>query len=157
KLDPSFGNNGKTRTNFGGDDQGRAVALVGDGRIVVAGRTNVNGNYDIAVARYTSTGALDPTFDGDGKVITNFSGSNYDDAVSVAIQRDGKIVVAGSSNSAGSFDFAVARYDINGMLDPSFGTGGKVTTDFGSLSADAGFGLAITGDQKIVVAGTSNK
>ena len=75
-------------------------------------------------------GELDPSFGNGGTVITSFGGADV--ASAVAIQPDGKLVVAGRTNIAGNTVFALARYDPNGGLDPAFGTGGLVTTDFGS-------------------------
>ena len=98
-----------------------------------------------------SGGMLDPTFDGDGKVTTDFS-NGTDLARGVALQPDGKIIAAGSTNS----DFALARYNSDGSLDSNFGSGGRVTTDFFGKQ-DAGNALALQPDGKIVVAGSSNR
>jgi uncharacterized delta-60 repeat protein len=103
-----------------------------------------------------AAGDLDPSFDGDGRVITDFSGQN-DAAQGLAIQPDGKIVAAGTAGN----DFALARYCADGRLDDGascgpggFGSGGKVTTDFGQ--EDKGQAVAIQADGKIVVAGTTS-
>src|SRR5438309_1488545 len=98
-------------------------------------------------------GDLDTTFNGTGKVITDFAGAN-DQAGSVALQSDGKIVVAGSSDPGGNLDFALARYNADGSLDTTFGGTGKVTTDFGSRE-DEGDSVAIQSDGKIVASGYS--
>src|ERR687896_174979 len=74
-------------------------------------------------------GDLDPTFDGDGKVTTDFAGAD-DEAQGVAIQGDGKSVSAGLAGVSGTDDFALARYNSDGSLDPTFSGDGKVTTDF---------------------------
>src|SRR5687767_6352812 len=96
-------------------------------------------------------GDLDQTFDLDGRVTTDFG--SRDSAGGVVIQPDGKIVAAGFGAGPGEFDFAVARYNTNGSLDPSFGGGdGMVTTDF-ATSDDRGWALGIQPDGKIVVAG----
>src|SRR5262245_31560230 len=154
-LDPSFGTGGKVTTSFSNSadesDQAFAVAVQGDGAIVVAGTSN---GTNFALARYTAQGALDPSFSG-GKVTTTFGGE-FDQASALAIQPDGKIVAAGFSTANGSSDFALARYNTNGSLDPSFGSGGKVLTDFSSQSEDAAFALAIQPDGKILVAGYSD-
>ncbi len=142
-LDPSFGSSGKVTTDFGGSDAASAVAIQTDGRIVAAGRS---GSGDFALARYNVDGSLDPTFGSSGMVMTDFGGS--DAASAVAIQPDGRIVTAGRS---GSGDFALARYNADGSLDPSFGSGGKVTTDFGGF--DLALGVALQSDGKIVAAG----
>lgn len=98
-----------------------------------------------------AAGALDLGFDGDGKVLTNFSFQSSDSARATVVQPDGKIVVAGDSNGK----FALARYDSNGSLDASFGSGGIVTTTIGSGFAEA-HALALQPDGKIVVAGNAS-
>ena len=101
-------------------------------------------------------GDLDPTFSGDGKVLTDIAGGD-DGASSVAVQADGKIVTAGfASQPAGGRTFVVVRYGSAGSLDPSFGDVGIVTTSFGGGSA-AARAVAIEADGDIVVAGTSNQ
>jgi uncharacterized delta-60 repeat protein len=99
-------------------------------------------------------GDLDPTFDGDGKVTTDFAGS-FETAGAVAIQGDGKIVAAGTAaDVSGISDFALVRYNTDGSLDTAFDGDGKVTTDFaGSGSRDEAHAVAIQGDGKIVAAG----
>src|SRR6516225_4144532 len=95
-------------------------------------------------------GDLDTTFGSGGMVITNFGG--YDFASALALQSDGKIVAAGTTRPggpSGSSNFALARYNSDGSLDTTFGTGGRVTAD----SLGEAFALAIQSDGKIVVAG----
>jgi uncharacterized delta-60 repeat protein len=96
---------------------------------------------------------LDTTFDTDGKVTTQV-GSSTDEAKSVVLQSDGKIVVAGSSNNGSNSDFAVVRYNSNGSLDTTFNTNGKVTTQVGSSTEEAK-SVVLQSDGKIVVAGFS--
>jgi uncharacterized delta-60 repeat protein len=102
-------------------------------------------------------GDLDLSFDGDGKVITDFGAD--EEAHGVAVQSDGKIVAAGMTfdpvTYTGPGDFALSRYNANGSLDPAFGSGGKVRTDFGTLW-DGASAVAIQADGKIVVAGSRN-
>jgi uncharacterized delta-60 repeat protein/uncharacterized repeat protein (TIGR01451 family) len=149
-LDPTFDGDGKVTTDFAGShDQAFGMALQGDGKIVAAGIAVVSGNDDFALARYNADGSLDTTFDGDGKVTTDFAG--LDIVWAVAIQGDGKIVAAGVS---GAYDFALARYNANGSLDTTFDGDGKVTTDFAG-SSDFAFAVAIQGDGKIVAAGAA--
>ena len=104
-----------------------------------------------------TAGTLDTLFGTDGKVTTPI-GAGTDVAYAVAIQSDGKIVVAGSSYNGTNDDFALARYNTNGSLDTSldtsFGTDGKVTTAIGAGS-DVAYAVAIQSDGKIVVAGSS--
>jgi len=107
-LDPTFGVGGLVITDIGSEDQGWAVALQGDGRIVAAGMTGVDETRDFALARYNTDGSLDQSFDGDGKRTIDFGGMEF--AFDVAIQSDSKIVVAGASRQPGfEFDFALAR------------------------------------------------
>jgi uncharacterized delta-60 repeat protein len=154
--DPTFGNGGKVTTDFSGDfDAASAVIVQNDGKVIVVGRaTSVGGTKaDFGIVRYDKFGNPDPNFGNGGKVITDFSG-NDDSASAVALQSDGKLVVAGSA-TLNSRDFAVARYDNLGNPDMSFGSGGKVTTDFlGGI--DRGSDVAIQNDGKIVVAGVAN-
>jgi len=97
---------------------------------------------------------LDTSFGANGKVITDFGGT--DEAYSVAINpTTGKIIVAGFTNVNGSNDFALAGYLSNGNLDASFGTNGLVITDFGEI--DIAYSVVIKPDGKIIVAGYTNK
>lgn len=153
-LDASFGTGGRVLTDFGGSqDYGRSVAVLDDGKIIVVGYSGTYPISDFALARYHADGTLDTSFGTGGRVVTDFDG--FDDVgVSVVLQSDGKMVVAGYS-LAGDYDFALVRYHTNGTLDSSFGTGGKVTTNFGSYN-DLGLGVAVQGDGKILVAGYSS-
>ena len=155
--DTGFGNGGKVTTDFAGkDDFGYSVALQPDGKIVVAGfATNASGGTDFAMARYTTAGVLDTGFGTGGKVTTDFAGKN-DFGSSLALQPDGKIIVAGYTiNATDNANFALARYTASGVLDTGFGTGGKVTTGFGTGNA-VGFGVALQADGKILVTGYSD-
>jgi uncharacterized delta-60 repeat protein len=154
-LDRNFNRSGKQTTDFfGGSDYVHGVAIQSDGKIVVAGRVfnPTTDNNDFGLARYNTNGSLDKTFSGDGKQTTDFG--SYEDARGLAIQSDGKIVVVGEfyNPESGSGDFGLARYNMNGVLDNTFGTNGKQTTDFGG-SDEYARGLAIQSDGKIVVAG----
>jgi uncharacterized delta-60 repeat protein len=145
-LDLTFGSGGVVTTDFGGSDSAEAVAIQSDGKIVAVGGTFSFPSGDFALARYNADGSLDASFGPGGKVTTDFGG--FDAASAAVIQPDGRIVAAGRS---GSGDFALARYNADGSLDPTFGSGGKVTTDFGGF--DAAFGVALQADGKIVAAG----
>jgi uncharacterized delta-60 repeat protein len=148
-LDPSFGAGGEVTTDFGRSDSAQAVAIQSDGKIVAAGGSFSFPSGDFALVRYIADGSLDPSFDSDGKVTTDFGG--FDTASAVVVQSDGRIVAAGRSFSSSSGDFALARYNADGSLDTTFGNGGKVTTDLGGF--DAAFGVALQADGKIVAAG----
>jgi uncharacterized delta-60 repeat protein len=151
-LDPSFGGDGKVTVDLGGGDNALGVALAGDGKLVAAGGTqDADGRVRFAVMRLNLDGALDPTFDGDGRVVTDF-GSTRALAFALAAQPDGKVVVAGNVLvGRDELRFALARYNVDGSLDPTFGIGGKVVTSFGEQSsADA---VLVQPDGKIVAAG----
>ncbi len=149
-LDASFGAGGKVITDLGSTDAARSIALQPDGKIVVAGVRCSPADCDFAVLRYQTDGNLDATF-GTGGVVTTDRGPN-DQLNGVAIQLDGKIVVGGLIYSGAQYDFAVARYETDGSLDSSFGTGGVVTTDFGANAR--AFGIRLASGGKIVLAGT---
>ncbi|TML99050.1 MAG: hypothetical protein E6G02_14550 [Actinobacteria bacterium] len=151
-LDATFGTGGKVTTDFAGDDdQAFAVALQPDGKIVAVGVAKTSRSRDFALARYNPNGSLDATFGTGGKVTTDFAG-NDDTAFAVVLQSDGKIVVAGGAKTSRSQDFALARYNANGSLDATFGTGGKVTTDFAG-NDDEAHALVLQPDGKLVAAG----
>jgi uncharacterized delta-60 repeat protein len=151
-LDASFGTGGIVTSDFAASlTAARSVALQPDGKIVAAGQTFVNGSFDFALARYNSDGTLDASFGADGIVTTDFAG-RPDRAFSVVVQPDGKIVAAGQAVIA-SFDFALARYNSDGSLDTSFGTGGLVTTSIGNGSFDFARSVALQPNGKIVAAG----
>jgi uncharacterized delta-60 repeat protein len=98
-------------------------------------------------------GDLDPSFGTVGKVTTDFAGGP-DEAFALAVQPDGKLVAAGATAGPGLGNFALARYNLDGTLDPSFGTGGTVTTSFGG-AGDVAFALVVQADGKLVAAGVT--
>ncbi len=168
-LDPTFGWGGIVLTDFyGGHDEGLAVALQPDGKIVVAGLAARPGPEfpqscqiscltvptDFAIARYNANGSLDSTFGLAGRVTTDFFGGQ-EFAISVVIQSDGKIVVGGTAyRSKSDADFALVRYNSNGARDTTFGWNGFVTTSFGS-GQDTIYRLALASDGKLLAAGTA--
>ncbi len=156
-LDNSFGANGIVLTSIGvWDDEVSSLAIQSDRKIVAAGNTDsvaANGTayeYFFALARYNSDGSLDGTFGKNGKVITAIGQS--DDASTVALQRDGKIVAVGYSLGKG---IALARYNNEGSLDSTFGADGIVTTTGIGWGGDRAYSAAIQSDGKIVVAGAA--
>jgi uncharacterized delta-60 repeat protein len=159
-LDTSFGSGGIVTTTFPGDGSyAFAIALQSDGKIIAAGTDFVDFNIgdmsdtDFALARYNPDGSLDTTFGNGGTVTTDFFG-NEDDVFSVLIQPDGKIVAVGSANDpANYYDFAAVRYLSNGTIDTTFGSAGKVSTDFGTRGFDRAQSAALQADGKIVAAG----
>jgi len=158
-LDDTFDVDGKVTTDF--DDrhsQAFSVAVQADGKIVVAGDAINRGDpsnpgFIIAVARYNTDGSPDSDFDVDGKVTTDFNGFSDVLARSVAIQADGKIVVAGVAAVDGSDVFALARYNSDGSMDSEFDVDGRVFTGFGSGSPAVNSVAIQPAGNRIVVAG----
>ncbi len=150
-LDTTFGGgDGRVTTGFGGDDLAQAVAIQPNGKIVVAG-TSWTSTARFALARYNANGTLDTTFGGgDGKVTTSFPEGDAQ-ALGVAIQSNGRIVVAGTVRDA-DYDFALARYTAGGSLDTSFSGDGRLTTSFGKDEEAAAVAIDPT-DQRIVAVG----
>jgi uncharacterized delta-60 repeat protein len=109
----------------------------------------------MAAPAHAKAGDLDPTFGTGGKVTTDFG--TIDDAISdkMAVQADGKPVAAGYADDGPARDFALARYTPTGALDPTFGTGGRVTTDFYGFTDHAQAGLVVQPDGKLVAGGAS--
>ena len=150
-LDPSFDGDGKRTIDYGGDeDAAMDVAVQPDGRIVLAGRGNVNA--DVAIQRLLPDGSGDPSFDLDGSLGIDFGGR--DGGRAVALQPDGKILVAGDSLTSSGLDLAIARVNADGSADPTFDGDGKRTIDYGVV--DGAMALALRPDGRIVVAGYGN-
>ena len=162
-LDTSFGGDGWVSTDFApgprlSSSYARAVAVQADGRIVAAGRNFSEGTSpDFAIARYRSDGSPDRSFGHGGRTITDFAG--YDDEIrSLAIDSRGRIVAGGQAckfpgNSDENCDFGLARYTSQGLLDPTFGRGGKVRTNLGSDILEGIRGVVIQPSGRIVAAG----
>ncbi|MFY0566500.1 hypothetical protein ACN28E_22060 [Archangium lansingense] len=157
-LDATFGSGGKVVTDISaGTDEAQAVAVQADGKIVVTGwaLTGAGGTRDFATVRYLPDGSLDTSFGSGGIVLTDFFGGN-DLGSAVVVQRDGRIVVGGIVNNPGSLsdDFGLARYNPDGTLDSTFGSGGRVVTDFDGR-IDGIQGLALQPNGRIVAVGNS--
>jgi len=146
-LDPTFGSGGKRVVDFGGDDESvYGAALQPDGKIVLAGDSRLQ----VAVARLKANGALDTTFDGDGKKLLSWGALGR--ATAVVVAPNGKILLGGFSGPEGG-NIQVARLKANGALDTTFGTAGITTIDFGG--DDFGEAMARQADGRILVAGRS--
>jgi uncharacterized delta-60 repeat protein len=152
-LDPGFGSGGKTITRFAGD-AGAGAAVLQNGKVVVAGFAVTGATTDFALARYRPNGTLDPTFGNRGRVTTDVAGGAGDVATALVVQADGKLVAAGLTSGPAGQDFALVRYRPNGTVDPSFGSHGRVTTDFAG-GADAAHALVVQADGKLVAAGSA--
>src|SRR6266481_7124736 len=157
-LDTSFNGTGKATADFSKLDYGRSVAVQRDGRIVVAGYTtkSYESKKECALACFKANGSLDTSFNGTGKVTTDFGGDGNAEGRSVAVQTDGKIVVVGYASAGSTEKFALARYNADGTLDTSFGGTGRVITAVG-ISGSNATGVALQKDGKIVVAGYAVK
>lgn len=152
-VDTSFGTLGKVTTDFGKpDDWPYGMALQTDGKIVLAGSSG--SPYKIALSRYNDDGNLDTTFNSTGKVLANVT--SHDEGNAVALQTDGKIIVAGVSYAGSNQEFSIFRFNTDGSVDTSFSTNGNVQTDFGS-NTDKAKAVAIQADGKIVAAGVSGQ
>ncbi len=151
-LDTTFGGTGKVVTDLGDAGNIRSVAVQSDGKIVVVGYRTAGSQPVFALVRYSTDGSLDASFGGTGIVTTAID--SYSAAESIAIQADGRIVVAGwhQNSTHDHSGFAIVRYNSNGSLDTSFDGDGKLTTDFGNAN-DVAYNLVIQTDGKIVASG----
>ncbi|MEO7660460.1 MAG: hypothetical protein ABIV48_12675 [Pyrinomonadaceae bacterium] len=151
-LDPGFGISGKVSTPVGpGNDVAQAVAVQLDGRVLVAGYAYNGANNDFAIVRYNSDGTLDPSFGGNGIVLTPV-GSSEDEAFGMTVQPNGNIVLVGQSSNGIKSDIAVVRYNSNGTLDTTFDLDGKMTVSPTQGNALAR-SVALQPDGRIVIAG----
>ncbi|MCY7345055.1 MAG: FG-GAP-like repeat-containing protein [Pyrinomonadaceae bacterium] len=164
-LDTSFGSGGKVTTLFSDIRSSQAASslvIQPDGKIVVAGMVLLDfsapqfNHYNFGLARYNTDGSLDTTFGTNGLVITDIAANKADVPVALALQSDGKIVAAGFNGAAQSpqipSDFVLVRYNSNGSLDPTFGAGGIVITDFNN-DVDFASSLVIQPDGKLIAGG----
>ena len=151
-LDNTFGSEGIVTTSIGTSSSAGAIDIQADGKIVVAGRGISGSQSFFALTRYNTNGSLDNTF-GIGGIVSTSIGSTSD-ADAIAIQTDGKIVAAGQGKNGAQYHFALSRYNTNGSLDNTFGSGGIISTSIGTLSRI--YDIAIQTDGKIVAAGYSD-
>ena len=154
-LDTTFNTSGKVTTNVGATyNMLDSIAVQPDGKIVAVG-TLVEGG--VGLARYNTTGALDATFNGNGKAVTALCGTGeFDSLHAVALQADGKILVAGTSREGEADDLVLARFNSNGSIDSGFGSNGRSLTNFSQDAfQDTAYGIAVLSDGSIMVAGDS--
>lgn len=163
-LDMSFGVGGKVTTRIGTIDTADGVAVQVGGKFVVAGSSYDGQSIGFAMCRYYPDGHVDVGFGEGGKVVTHFCGHKtkfctaacfHTSTWRVSVQKDGKILVAGSPSDSSCQGFIVTRYTADGSLDSTFGKEGRVTTMIGN-GRGAAHALAIQPDGKIVVAGNSD-
>ena len=154
QLDTTFGQAGVVTNSINLIKQNTHVntmALQNDGKVVVAGFSGNNFDYNFALARFTKDGILDNTFGINGKEIIPI-GTKESRIISIALQNDGKIVATGYSFNGDPFQFTTVRYNQNGTLDKSFGTDGITVTPVNEFSSLAN-SMVIQNDGKILVGG----
>ncbi|MCA9127761.1 MAG: cadherin-like domain-containing protein [Planctomycetales bacterium] len=152
-LDTTFGGTGVVITPVGtSSDLALTLEIQTDGKIVAAGYATSSGNLDFAAVRYNVDGTLDTSFGGTGKVIASF-GSGMEIAWGVTLQSDGKIVLGGWSTNADP-DFSLARLNVDGSLDTSFGGTGMVSTPL--AGSQQGLAVDVQTDGKLLLSGYSN-
>lgn len=157
EVDPDFGTQeGVTVTDLaGGNDLARGLAVLPSGELVVAGLARRQARTDYALVKYSADGVQDRFFGGTGVVRTNVVG-DVDVARAVAVQPDGKVLVAGEAHAGAAGDFALVRYQPDGSLDAGFGVGGRLTTDV-SGGSDGAHAVLVQPDGAIVVGGAAGR
>lgn len=158
-IDTSFGyGNGYILYDLSSssDDLVSALRLQSDGKILIAGSTDAGSLNDFFVLRLNSDGSRDSSFGNLGLKTIDFDNQSEDLLNSLAIQSDGKLLIAGRTTANGSSDIAVVRLETTGNLDTSFATGGKLIADIGSGSSDIANQVAELANGKIAIAGTTN-
>lgn len=137
-LDTTFGTGGKVITSINlGSDKAYSTALQADGKILVAGMTtNSLTGQDFVCIRYNTNGTLDTTFGVNGIFTNDFQTGSDDVVYSLALQADGKIILAGYSDDGSNKNAAILRLTTNGTIDTTFGNSGKILTDFITNKAD---------------------
>jgi uncharacterized delta-60 repeat protein len=149
-LDPSFGSGGMVKLLESNEEAwAEGIAIQPDGKIVLAGQEKGNA----VVLRLLPNGQPDPGFGSGGKVTLNFPGA-HSEVRAVALQPDGKIVVAGDVEAAGNGDFLIVRYNADGSPDMSFGGGDGIETVSLGNEYDDAEAVSIGADGRIVATGT---
>jgi uncharacterized delta-60 repeat protein len=153
-LDAGFGSGGQVRNDlFGFGLVGRQIAVTSDGKIEAIGTTSFASN-SLVLTRYQSNGTLDLTFGRgffSGSVLVSAPG--FDPGAGGAVTAGNKVLVVGSAPGPSSQDFAVLRFNADGSADSTFGSGGRVTTDFLGSANDSAAAVVRQADGKLVVAG----
>ena len=152
--DPTFDGDGFVQSDFGALEFASSVAVLGDGRIVVAGHRTTpppTPTADLALVRYLPNGAIDTTFGTAGLATADAGAEEF--GQELLVQPDGKLLLAGTLFGSPSQDFLLARFLADGAHDTTFGTAGFLRTDFGAMNAEILFAAALAGPDRILAAG----
>jgi uncharacterized delta-60 repeat protein len=150
-LDQTFGIGGKIKSASG---VATSVTIQADGKLLVGGTYDPGSAHRFMLARYNSNGTLDTTF-GTSGVVTTAIGNGDAFSFGIGLLSNGRIVLAGYSETTQDHDFTVACYNSNGTLDQTFGNGGVAALDFFGGTDDIAYALAVQRDDKIVLGGHS--
>jgi uncharacterized delta-60 repeat protein len=164
-LDTTFGTGGMVTTDVGSTAASKSnstsdVQVDAAGNILVtgsSGNANAGGGWDVAIVRYTSTGALDATFSGDGKLITAIPGVDLSGGNNLTVLPSGQLLVTGYVTTLGKTDqdFLTLRYNSDGTLDTGFSGDGIEITNFGFSNENTSGRAAVQSDGKVVVVGSA--
>jgi uncharacterized delta-60 repeat protein len=154
-LDASWDGDGVARTLVGTGGEAQNVLVQPDGKVALAGYARANGrsDEDMAVVRWTGTGALDTGFDGDGKVFVDFGRQENDRAYGAALDGNSRVVLGGFAYTATGMDLAVARLTTAGTPDPAFSGDGRTTTNFGETANEEIESVTMGSNGRILGAG----
>ncbi|WP_207632823.1 T9SS type A sorting domain-containing protein [Foetidibacter luteolus] len=151
--DATFGANGQVITDVAGvADYGAAIAVQTGGKIVLGGHTTIASKNYFALVRYQPDGAIDSTFGTNGKTIAGFDGNNLLSLSAIKLQQDSKIIALGYLNTGG---VVLMRFTADGVVDSSFGTGGRVLTDNINGEETICYDLAVQSDGGIIAVGNA--
>jgi uncharacterized delta-60 repeat protein len=154
--DGTFGVGGQVTTIINNNGNFAAAATIqADGKIVVLGQTSGTFASDFALVRYNPDGSIDNSFGSNGIVITDVG--TFEQARSIVIQTDGKIVIGGDASITVNTDFVLVRYNPDGSIDNSFGTGGRVITSFGQNRRNILARILLLENGKIVAVGGADR
>jgi uncharacterized delta-60 repeat protein len=158
-VDTAYGVSGIRRVNLssGNDDYATDAVLMSDGKVVLSLFHGPNGTRDFTLARFTSTGELDTSFNGTGLRSTSLGTAN-DIARHLALDANGRIIAAGDSADTlyqNGGDFAIARFNADGSLDSTFGYNGAIKVDFYAADDSVDGGIAVQPDGNIVAVGVA--
>ncbi len=154
-VDISYGTNGIATVPLPGDQEGKSIAIDATGRAIVAGTTRSGGVFNFAVARFTSTGTADNTFDTDGFASASFSPGQNALAYAVIVQLDGSVIAGGKTFNGTGYDFALAKFTNAGAPDNTFDGDGLRSHSVIPGTSNEITGLALQGNGSIVAVGTT--